>query len=203
MGEGKARGSLQPCRLFNRGPVNACPEILNQLIALTTGTNVESAFVRGQRRVGKTSIAKALASHLDERFPSDYVVVFLEAGDYVAQDAPTTIQFLGRKLCRAIKRSSPRFAGLEVPVFEGALSPIIDFLEDAKALAPECRMLFILDEFDDLPLDLYRRGLVGDAFFRTIRSISNKESFGFILIGSENMDYVLSCQGDTLINSLR
>jgi hypothetical protein len=173
-------------------------DILDQLIALTTGVNVESAFIRGQRRVGKTSIAKALANHLEDRYKQGYIVVFLEAGDYVGHDALTTIQFLGKKLCRAIKRSDPRLADLAIPEFHGALSPIIDFLEDARILVPTCRMLFILDEFDDLPLDLYRRGLIGDAFFRTIRSISNKEPFGFILIGSEKMDYVLSCQGDAL-----
>lgn len=103
--------------------------------------------------MGKTSIAKALANHLAERFASDYVVAFLEAGDYVAESAPTTIQFLGRKLCRSIKLADSRFSELAIPDFEGALSPIVDFLEDAKALVPACRMLFILDEFDDLPLD--------------------------------------------------
>ena len=31
-----------------------------------------------------------------------------------------------------------------------------------------------------------------------IRSISNKDEFGFVLVGSEKMEYVLSCQGDAL-----
>jgi hypothetical protein len=173
-------------------------EIINQLIALTTGPTVGSALIRGQRRVGKTSIVNALKAHLQERFKTDYVVVLLEGGKYVGDDARTTVQFLGRKLCRAIRKADGRFANVEIPSFEGALSPLVDFLEDVHTISPGCRILFILDEFDDLPLDLYRKGLIGDAFFRTLRSISNDPQIGFILVGSEKMEYVLSCQGDAL-----
>ncbi len=131
-------------------------------------------------------------------FPSDYVVSYLEAGDYVTDDGRNTIQSLGRQICRAVVRSDARFSELKIPDFNGALSPITDFLQDAITLVPGCRMLIILDEFDELPLELYRRGLVGDAFFRTLRSISNKDEFGFVLVGSEKMEFVLSSQGDAL-----
>src|SRR5690606_4940963 len=37
-----------------------------------------------------------------------------------------------------------------------------------------------------------------DALFLTIRSISAKAQFGFILVGGEKMESILSCQGDAL-----
>jgi hypothetical protein len=178
-------------------------EILNRLMALTKGATVESAYIRGQKRVGKTSIARALTSRLLSLFPSEYIVVYLEAGDYVTDNGRGTIQSLGLQICKAVVRSDPRFLLLALPTFEGALSPITDFLQDALSKVPGCRMLFILDEFDELPMDLYRRGLVGDAFFRTLRSISNKDQFGFVLVGSEKMEFVLSCQGDALNKFVR
>lgn len=173
-------------------------DISNRLLALTRGQTIESAFIRGQKRVGKTSIVKALQNRLVQLFPKDYIVVYLEAGDYIAHDGKQTIEMLGHSLCREVRFADMRFSHLEEPNFSGGLAPLNGFLQDALITCPECRMLFILDEFDELPLDLYRRGMVGDAFFRTIRSISNKRQFGFILVGSEKMEYVLSSQGDAL-----
>jgi len=172
--------------------------IIDTLLSLATSEDVGSAFIRGQKRVGKTSIAKTLQSRLLQLYPDDYVVVYLEAGDYMGADGPSTIQRLGRQLCRSICRADVRLKRLDVPVFDNALSPLTEFLQEVADTAPSCRLLFILDEFDELPLDLYKRGALGDAFFRTIRSISNKPNFGFVLVGSEKMEYVLSCQGDSL-----
>lgn len=172
--------------------------IIDSLLALTTNADVGSAFIRGQKRVGKTSIAKTLQTRLQELYPGDYVVVYLEAGDYITPDGTSTIQALGRQLCRNIKRSKKEFSDLPLPNFVDALSPLTEYLEDVTDRLPHCRILFILDEFDELPLNLYKRGALGDAFFRTIRSISSKPQFGFVLVGSEKMEYVLSNQGDSL-----
>jgi hypothetical protein len=172
--------------------------ILNRLLSLTKTANVGSAFIRGQKRVGKTSIVKALQAELATIFAGDYSTIYLEAGDYISGDSKETVNLLGRALCRAVKLADRRFEKLTAPEFDGALAPLNIFLDDAIHLVPGHRLVFILDEFDELPLELYRRGLLGDAFFRTIRSISNKDQFGFVLVGSEKMEYVLSCQGDAL-----
>lgn len=173
-------------------------EILNRLLSLTKTANVGSAFIRGQKRVGKTSIVKALQAELKTLFAGDYSTIYLEAGDYISGGAKETVNLLGQALCRAVKLPDRRFDNLTTPQFDGALAPMNTFLDDAIHLVPGHRFVFILDEFDELPLELYRRGLLGDAFFRTIRSISNKDEFGFVLVGSEKMEYVLSCQGDAL-----
>jgi hypothetical protein len=48
-------------------------------------------------------------------------------------------------------------------------------------------------------MDLYKRGApVGDAFFLSIRSISGKAPFGFVLVGGEKMEFILGGQGTAL-----
>ena len=173
-------------------------EVLEQLIAQAQAKSIGSSYIFGQKRVGKTSIVKTLHTYLRDLKLSNYLVVYLEGGDYVDPDPITTIERLGRRICQEIKEADPRFNNLEIPDFIGALSPLAEFLRSVVRVAPDYHILFILDEFDELPIELYKRGSIGDAFFLTLRSISGKRPFGFILVGSEKMDFIMSCQGDAL-----
>jgi len=173
-------------------------EILNMLESLVTAKDgVGSAFIYGQKRVGKTSIVKILKARLEKR-DQPFIVMYLEGGEYIDPYPKITVRNLGKTLVRKIISSDNRFANINIPEFEGALSPISEFLDSVSTIAPEVKILFILDEFDELPIDLYKRGPLGDAFFLTLRSISGKPSFGFILVGGEKMEYIISCQGDAL-----
>ena len=171
-------------------------EVLNQLVRQSRAKSVGSCYIFGQKRVGKTSIAKALKSRLEEE--SAIRLIYLEGGEYVHPDPEATLGRLGTRLCEKIKKSDKRLANLDIPEFKGALSPLTDFLDSARELVPDLRILFILDEFDELPIELYKRGPLADAFFLTIRAVSGKPPYGFILVGGEKMEFVMSCQGDTL-----
>lgn len=57
----------------------------------------------------------------------DYLVVYLEGGDYIRPDATETVERLGKKLYEGIKEAHKRFRHLEEPNFAGALSPLADF----------------------------------------------------------------------------
>jgi AAA domain len=173
-------------------------EILSQLAAKARGAKVGSACIWGQKRVGKTSIAKTLRTRLSSEPNSGTLVLFLEAGEYVHPDANRTIEQLGAKICRQIASSDPRFQGVSKPSFNGALSPLSDYVDDVLAISPALRIIVILDEFDSVPVELYRRGPTGETFFSTIRSLSQKGQTGFILVGGERMRYVFDCQGQAL-----
>ena len=174
-------------------------EVLNQLTAGAMGNNVASFYVYGQKRVGKTSLVRTFENRLRQTVP--YVLpIYLEGGDYVDPDPAKTVERLGTKLCEKLILADSRLRGIPVPVFGSALAPLTDFLAQVAILAPELRVIFILDEFDDLPPGLYERTPIGDAFFLTIRSISGKEPFGVILVGGEKMEFVMSRQGAKLNN---
>jgi hypothetical protein len=174
-------------------------EILHQLIAQTEAKRIGSSYVYGQKRVGKTSIVRTFATRLSALDAPPCLALYLEAGDYVQTDAKRTIEHLGQQLCHRIRDADPSFASLDIPSFDnGALSPLSGFLDAVLRTIPGYRILFILDEFDELPHEIYRKGPIGDAFFLTLRSISAKPSFGFLLVGGEKMEFILSYQGSAL-----
>jgi hypothetical protein len=173
-------------------------EQLNRLIARSKARSIGSSYIFGQKRVGKTSIAQTLKARLNRLMPSNYLVIDLEGGDYANSDPVITIENLAKKICERIKQSNSQFDGLEIPSFNGALSPLSSFLDSIVTIIPEYKILFILDEFDELPIDLYKRGTIGDTFFLSLRAISGKTHFGFLLVGGEKMEFIISTQGDAL-----
>lgn len=171
-------------------------EILKGLIRQAKARSTESSYIYGQKRVGKTSIAKALRTYLDEQ--EGYTVVYLEGGEYAHEDPRETVNQLGAKICQNLMSSDQRLSLLVVPEFNGALNPLTTFLDQVKRLMQGTKIVFILDEFDELPLELYHRGPLADAFFLTMRVISSQPPFGFLLVGSEKMVSVMSSQGEQL-----
>lgn len=185
--------SLEP--VFDQNELVGRKEALNGLLGTLSASRIGSAIIYGQKRVGKTSIAKALASHLRNL---NYLVIYLEGGDYVDPNPKVTISSLGKKLCTQLKRLDSRIGHLDVPKFEEALSPLTNFLDAIEDVAPDRRIVFIFDEFDELPFDLYSRAPLGDAFFLTLRSISSRANIGFVIVGGEKISHILDCQGKHL-----
>lgn len=188
--------SLEPVTSFT--DLAGRSDVLEDLITRITGRTVSSFFIYGQKRVGKTSIARTLASQLRQITSRKCHCIYLEGGDYVHPDPAHTVTALGTSLCERLREADPRFASIAVPPFAGALTPLVGFLDNISRIAPDDRVVFVLDEFDELPSDLYRSGSLGNSLFLTLRSISGKEPFGFVLIGGEKMEFILNSQGDAL-----
>lgn len=188
--------SLQPVTIEDQ--LVGRSEILSRLFSEARQRDVGSFFLYGQKRVGKTSIARTLATRILNYCPTGYCVVYLDGGDYVAADASKTVSGLGRRLCEQVRESDRRFGAIPIPSFDDSITPLPKYLDDVLAVSPDFRILFILDEFDELPLDLYRRGPIGDSFFLTLRAVTGRSNFGFGLVGGEKMELILSSQGDTL-----
>lgn len=173
-------------------------EILNSLRTRIEGKRVSSSFIYGQRRVGKSSIVKTLQTTLEKIEPQEYIVFYSETGDYKVPNPNTTINQLAENICNKIKCFDSRISHIPIPNFRGALSPISGYLEQISKIIPECRIVIILDEFDKIPVELYRKGEIGDSFFDTIRAISNKGPYGFILVGGERMEYIMRDQSQEM-----
>ena len=169
---------------------------LKELVSRLTAPSVGSFWIHGQRRVGKTSIVQ----NLDEVPGTEALTILnLDTGMFIDPDGRETVNNLGRKICTRLVQSNPRLSGLAVPPFDGALSPLDDFLSEALTRDPELRVVIVLDEFDNLPLELYERDRpLSNAFFMTLRSLSAQKPFGFILVGGEKMPEILGMQGEVL-----
>lgn len=159
---------------------------LKSMLALPLG----SAYIFGQRRVGKTSIVKTL---LSSNVDKNLLIHYIEAGDWNdAQNAFSSMNNLAEKICKKIKRHSPKFNSLSIPSFQGSFNKITDFFDEVLDIDNEFKLLLILDEFDRISNSLYERGDIGKSFVLTLRSISNRPQFGFILVGGEKLEFILS-----------
>lgn len=169
-------------------------------VSTTNGNSVSSFYIFGQKRVGKTSIAKVVQSKILKNIKNDFGIVYLETGEYQTtnNNISDTINNLVSKICRKIRKLSPEFSNVEIPTLNGSFSNINDFLDDIIDIIPTYKILIILDEFDEIHPQLYSRSEVGNSFFLSIRSISNKRNFGFLLVGGEKIDLVIDNQGDKI-----
>ncbi len=175
-------------------------DILNDLFnGLNKNKKIKSYYIHGQKRIGKTSIAKVLKEKLDKN-KEKFLVLYIEGGEYVdGEDFKNTINNLGTKICKLILRAHhKKLSNLSIPSFNGSLQPLVDFLDEVTYIIEDLKIVFMLDEFDEISSNLYKRNEIGNAFFLTIRSISNKPNYSFILIGGEKIKFIISIQGEQL-----
>ncbi|WP_158848098.1 AAA family ATPase [Algibacter sp. L1A34] len=163
-------------------------KIINALKKI--GKKVGSSYIFGQRRVGKTSIVKTIQSSIKS---DNLLIIYLEAGDWCSATSPQkSMNDLGRKICNKIIKSHIKYKYLSVPEFSGSFNSITDFLDEISEIDSEYKVLIILDEFDRITNNLLYPGDIAKSFLLTIRSISNRDQFGFVLVGGEKMEYILS-----------
>jgi hypothetical protein len=174
-------------------------EIISQLLAQAKNKNMGSSFIHGQKRVGKTSVVKTLKKIIEKLYPKEFNVIYLERGEFQTENEIGTLRNLATRITEEIMRYTN--IKIKPPDYYDVNSPIIKLAEFISSLIdenPKRKILMILDEFDELPNKLYKRGPTGDAFFSTIRSLSGKSNLSFILVGSENMRHILDFQGYAL-----
>lgn len=170
-------------------------EELTRLLRLANSQTVGSGFIYGQKRVGKTSLANAVAERL-ESSDKNWIVIKKGSGDYVGGE--NTLRALGNVLVEAMRERIPGLANASLPDFADGLAPLSGFVDQALKIQQNLRLLFILDEFDELPAELFRRTDLSTSLFLPLREISNKRGCGFLLVGGESMQQIINLQGDRL-----
>lgn len=161
-------------------------ELLVSLQAKLTSNQLESSIIYGQKRVGKTSIAKTI-KNIISKIP-DYTVIFLSIGDLDKTSCENFVSSLGEEICFEIEDSLA--LDLQPPEFKGAISPLVRHFKKIKKIKPERKFVIIIDEFDEIPSELYRYTPIGDTFFHNIRSLSSESQIAFLLVGGENMQII-------------
>ena len=170
---------------------------LERLLRVANSTNVDSSFLFGQKRVGKTSLANAVAERLASSSDRKWIIIKKGSGDYIGSDAVSTLQNLGDALVQAMKDRIPGLQDVPIPDFSKGLSRLSSII-DRVLEGNDLRLLFILDEFDELPLDLIEKTNYSTSLYLPIRQISEKPGCGFLLVGGERMRQILKIQGDRL-----
>lgn len=167
--------------------------LLASLLRQVSSPNPGSLYLWGQKRVGKTSLVRALADAIEE-VSDDFAVVYLETIREVT--AEQTTNGMCRRLISRLKETDSRFSELAEPEYTGTLSPLNDFLDQLLAIAPEKQFLLVVDEFDELPTELYKGRGIADTFFQTLgKGIAGKRGVGVVIVGGERIPAIIRAQG--------
>jgi hypothetical protein len=156
-----------------------------------------SSFITGQKRVGKTSLARAVESVLSAS-DSRFAVLYLEWGQYSRMDPVETVEALGVEIAYFLSTYISTEVDVDKLNFKGSLAPLSRLADFLVRESPGRKILLILDEFDEIHPEMYRFGPLAEAFFSNIRTLSAKKNISFLLVGGEKMPFVMSAQGDQL-----
>ena len=161
----------------------------DQMYSRLTSTILESSIIWGQKRVGKTSIAKVLEEKIKKN--ANYSVVYVLIGEQdkrsVEKFLDTLYNSINSKLIKQLKLDYTR---IDIPQNDGSLYPIFKYFDIIDEIKPGKRIV-ILDEFDELPPDLIRYNENSDTFYHNIRAISNRKNIGLIFVGGENIRQII------------
>jgi len=166
-------------------------ELIDKLFANLISDDIQSAIVFGQKRVGKTSIAKILSSKLAAS--EGILPIFIKVGDLDKTTPSKFIQSLGNSIVDGTKDSNDVLRlQLQDPEIGDVLSPpIARYFKRLQRDLPRQRYVIIIDEFDEIPSELYRYSELGNTFFHNIRALSQESGqIGFVLVGGENMQII-------------
>ena len=162
-------------------------EILDRIIGILTTPYVGSLYIFGQKRVGKTSLAKVVLKQMEKI--QNTVCIDRDIGTIADPDPVSAINKLTERLVQSLKRKIPAIENFEVQP-DGTLTPLIDILEFSTQMIS--RIIIALDEFDVLPFRLFHRTSEQKSFFANLRAISNIEGVGIILIGGERLNLIIN-----------
>lgn len=172
---------------------------LESLLSRLLKAKMQSTYITGQKRVGKTSLAKATISRLENHSRGSKISShYVEWGEVAKPDPQSAVQSLGLNIARFLKENSDIDIDLGNFDFTGSISSLNEIATKIKKLQPELKFLIVIDEFDEIHPEMYRYGLIAETFFSNLRTLSSKPNIGFMLVGGENMPFVLNAQGDQL-----
>lgn len=197
--------ALEGLEPFANYPVEQASDLVGrnrQLAALRNAFGqipLANQYVTGQRRVGKTSLVRVLVDELRRSIP-DLLIASVEMGEARAVGGGTTIANLGRKLAQRLLAAAELTDEIALPEFVDSLAPLTDVVEQVLAWDSRLRFLFVIDEFDELPHETYRRDGPGDALFVPMRSLAQKPNIGWLLVGGEKMPFIRDEQATRLNN---
>lgn len=155
-----------------------------------------STYVTGQKRIGKTSLAKAVVNYLESDRP-DFHSLYLEYGEYCSTTPQGTLKTLGENIYNFLLDFMPA-TDVTVADFSQSIADLNMTAKKLEARHPNKKFVIILDEFDEIHPEMYRSGPLAETFFANLRTLAARKNLAFILVGGEKMPFIIGAQGDQL-----
>lgn len=177
---------------------------VKQLAGKLLRTPMEPFYVTGQKRVGKTSLAMAASEFAKSHATGGCICsLYILWGSVAATTPAASIRRLGEEIHEFIAAEFPTDVIVPVTDYSESLSDLLKLARLASQVVPSKRFLVILDEIDEIHEELYLSGGLAATFFANLRALSRASNIGLVLIGGENMPYVMDRQGQKLNNFSR
>ncbi|MCF8240759.1 MAG: ATP-binding protein [Melioribacteraceae bacterium] len=162
-------------------------EILDNLMRKFGDLPLESCIITGQKRVGKTSLAKILEKRI-KNYDDNTITCYSMVGEHRKTSAAEFIDSLTNKIVeQIINHNLVSDTKTELPKLDATLIPLINFIKRLVEENSQIKFVIFIDEFDEIPSDLYEYNQTSDSFFHNLRSIADNKNVAFVLIGGENM----------------
>jgi len=174
-------------------------EKIGQIASKLLQHPMESFYITGQKRTGKTSLAHAVvefAKDNNSNLVSDYIMW----GDFADVDSNNSLHNLGCMIEGLITEHFPEEEKIQPGDYHGSLSNLISLLRRAKKIIPDKMFVMIVDEFDEIHQELFLQGNLAETFFGNLRALSRCQNMCMILVGGENMPFIMDRQGQKLNN---
>jgi len=155
-----------------------------------------STYVTGQKRIGKTSLAKAVATYLEQGY-QNFHSLYLEYGEYCSTTPQGTLNSLGENIHSFLIDFLPASATSSAD-FSESISALNATAKKLEQIHPDKKFIIILDEFDEIHPEMYRAGPIAETFFANLRTLAARKNLAFILVGGEKMPFIIGAQGDQL-----
>lgn len=165
---------------------------------------MEPFYITGQKRVGKTSLALASARYALAKSPHNTLIYhYILWGEIAHADPNISLRQLGESVEEFIfDRLTPDKRPAKGD-YNGSLAGLVKLSNAAKHAAPEAKFVIIIDEFDEIHQELFIYGNLAETFFANLRALSRLENICIVLIGGENMPFIMDRQGQKLNNFSR
>ena len=160
--------------------------------------SMDSYCITGQRRTGKSSVARVcqLELHTNKQFAA----IYLQWGDLGTDELPAICHNI---CCEMAELVAERYGTKEPapPAMESFLGNegfvTASFFSRLNRRLSDCRLFIIIDDFDELPLRLVESD-TGDQLFTILRSLMSKGFLALYLVGGEKVPEILKRQGERL-----
>ena len=174
-------------------------DIVQRILRRLAPTRMQSCYITGQKRVGKSSLAHAVETRLIAHVHSgNYHVLYLECGEIRHSSGEDTLSALGTRLEEFLAGSLPSTAAWVPQDYTSSLRHLNRLLDQLRIQQPDTRFVMILDEFDEINESLYRHSELANTLFLNLRTLSSRKNMAFLLVGAERMPYVMTLQGEKL-----
>jgi len=171
-----------PERLYGR------ENILRDL--LRVARSGESRYLTGQRRVGKTSVARVLVESLDK---DHFIAVYAPWGEIGGKSFEVVCWQLCNRLHEEAARVQSDLEAINPPLaaeFErGFNQATVGYIRRIHTTSRR-NIIIILDDFDDVPEWVYS-GETGDLFFSMLKTLTGSRGISLIFVGGQRLRTIM------------